>query len=298
MRAFVTVRTQDGVEHELGHGDLIGRLWSAALKLASPDISEAHALVSLRGGELHLLSLRGLFAYRGKPCKDLILAPGQEIAFSREITIHVVDVVLPDETLGLEGDGLPRQPLTGVASLHLRPRPSVSAGARRDADAVFFSVDDQWMVRTAAGTEPLEPGWTLDHDGGVVRVVPLSLDRAGQRPTVAMGRVDAPMRIETHFDAVHIHRDGAPTVTLTGHAARLITDLGAAGTSLPWEDLARSLWKDAAHRDALRKRFDAVLSRTRRRLREDGLRTDLLSSDGGGNLFLLLRPEDTLDDRS
>ena len=101
MRALVTLRTADGREHELGHGDLIGRLWSARLQLASPDISEAHALVSLRGGELHLLGLRGLFAYKGKPCKDLVLAPGQVLALSREVTVEVVDVVLPEETLGI-----------------------------------------------------------------------------------------------------------------------------------------------------------------------------------------------------
>ena len=298
MRAFATLKTDDGQEHELGHGDLIGRLWSARLKLPSPDISEAHALVSLRGGELHLLALRGLFAFKGKPTKDLVLAPGQHIHFSRDIAVTVVDVMLPEETLGIEGPGLLRQALSGVASLRLRPRLALSAGAQRDADAVFFTVDDQWMVRTAQGTQALEPGWRMEHEAGTVRAVSISLSRAGQRPTIAAGRVDAPLRIETHFDTVHLHREGQPTVSLTGHAARLMTELGVAGTSLPWEDLAAALWKDPIHRDHLRSRFDAVLARTRRRLRQEGLRTDLLSSDGTGNLFLLLRPGDTVDDRS
>lgn len=298
MRAFVTLQTADGDEHELTHGDIVGRLWSARLKFASPDISEAHALISLRGGELHLLALRGLFAYKGKPCKDLVLAPGQQVHFSRDISVKVIDVELPEQTLAVEGDGLVRQPLSGVASLRLQPRPTLSPGNQRDADAVFFAVDDRWMVRTSEGTEPLREGWRLSHPAGEVRVVSMSLSRAGQRPTIAAGRVDAPLRLETHFDAVHIHRDGMPTVTLTGHAARLITELGAAGTSLPWHDLAGALWKDPVHRDHLRSRFDAVLSRARRRLRQDGLRTDLLSSDGAGNLFLLLRPGDEVDDRS
>ncbi len=298
MRALVTLRHPDGTEHELGHGDLIGRLWSARLQLASPDISEAHALVSLRGGELHLLALRGLFAHKGKPCKSLVLAPGQQIHFSRELALEVVDVVLPDETLGIEGPGIPRQALAGVASLVTAPQVALRPGVVRDAAAVFFTVDDGWRVRTAEGTAPLAPGWCLPVPGGPVRAVLVSLSRAGQRPTLAVGRLDAALRLETHFDLVHIHREGAPTVSLRGHAARLITELAQAGTALPWEELALALWKDPAHRDQLRRRFDAVLSRTRRRLSQEGLRANLLGADGAGNLFLLLRPGDEVDDRS
>ena len=298
MRAFAIFQTADGVQHELGHGDIIGRLWSARLQLASPDISEAHALVSLRGGELHLLALRGIFAYRGKPTKDLVLAAGQTIHFSRDIATKVIEVVLPKHTLGVEGDGLVRQPLRGVASLRLLPQPALSQGVHPAADAVFFAVDDAWMVRTAAGTTPLDETWTLAHDNGEVRAVRIALSRAGQQATVALNQLETPLRIETHFDSVHIHREGAPTVTVTGHAARIISDLGAAGTSLPWEDLASALWTDEIHRDHLRSRFDAVLARTRRKLRQEGLRTNLLSPDGAGNLALLLRPGDQLDDRS
>ena len=102
MHATVTLRTQDGELHQLGHGDIVGRLWSAALPLSSPHVSEAHAMVSLRGGHMHLLSLRGLFAFRGKPSKDLVLAPGQRIAFARNVEVTVVEVVLPEATLGLD----------------------------------------------------------------------------------------------------------------------------------------------------------------------------------------------------
>ena len=94
MYATVTLRTADGELHQLGHGDLIGRLWSAALPLSSPHVSEAHAMVSLRGGHLHLLSLRGLFALRGKPIKDLVLAVGQRISFARDVHVEVVRGVI------------------------------------------------------------------------------------------------------------------------------------------------------------------------------------------------------------
>ena len=62
MRAFVRFRLPEGNSVELGHGDLIGRLWSAALPIADARISEADAMVSLRGQELKLLALRGRFA--------------------------------------------------------------------------------------------------------------------------------------------------------------------------------------------------------------------------------------------
>jgi hypothetical protein len=297
-RATVTLRTADGRDHVLGHGDLIGRLWSAALQLPSPDISEAHALVSLRGGKLHLLALRGIFAVRGRPAKDLVLAEGQRIALSRELSIDVVGVTLPDWTAGLEGDGLVRQPLAGVSSLLLRPQPSISPGVHPNADAVFFMVDDHWQVRTADQTGPLGEGWEIGPPGARVRAVTISLENAGQRPTTALGQLTPAMRVETHYDTVYIHRDGFAPVTLTGHAARILTELGVAETPLPWASLAAQLWKDDVHRDQLRRRFDAVLARTRRRLRDEGLPPELLSSDGSGNIGMVLRASDRLDDRS
>jgi len=59
MRAFVRLRCTDGSIAELTHGDLIGRLGTAALHFDDARISEAHAMISLRGQELKLLALRG-----------------------------------------------------------------------------------------------------------------------------------------------------------------------------------------------------------------------------------------------
>lgn len=298
MHATVTLRTQDGELHQLGHGDLVGRLWSAALPLSSPHVSEAHAMVSLRGGHLHMLSLRGLFAFRGKPSKDLVLAAGQRISFARDVHVDVMDVTLPEEVLGIEGDGLARQPLPGVASLRLTPQPVVLPGARDRSVAVFWSTGDGWTVRTEAGEQPLEAGWTLEHSGGRVRTLTLKLAQASQAPTGVVGRVDAPLRVETHWDTVHLHREGHPTLTLTGHPARILSELGSMGTSVPWEHVAQQLWGDITDRHLLRKRFDTVLARLRRKLRGAGLRPDLVKPDGAGNLALVLRPSDRLDDRS
>jgi len=299
MHATTTVRTPDGQLHALGNGDIIGRLWFAALQLSSPHISEAHALVSLRGGKLHLLALRGVFAMKGKLLKELVIEAGQQISFARDLTVEVVEVTLPDVILGLEGEGLTRQPIPGVASLRLTPKPSLVPGARDGADAVFWSTGDGWMVREAGGNEEaLEPGWTMHHPGGTVRAITLKLSQAGQSPTRQMGRMGAPIRLETHWDTVHIHREGQPTVTLTGHPARVLSELGTVGTAVPWEGIARQLWTDIEDRHMLRKRFDTVVARLRRKLRSAGLNPGLVRPDGTGNFSLVLRPADTLDDRT
>ena len=86
MRAFVRFRCPDGSIAELAHGDLIGRLGTAALHLDDARISEAHAMISLRGEELKLLALRGRFAVGNKPLSGLTLAEGQRISFARGLT--------------------------------------------------------------------------------------------------------------------------------------------------------------------------------------------------------------------
>jgi hypothetical protein len=298
MHATATLRTPDGRLHSVGNGDIVGRLWSAALQLSSPHISEAHALVSLRGGKLHLLALRGVFALNGKLVKDLTLEEGQQIAFARDLVVDVVEVSLPEVILGIEGDGLTRQPLPGVASLRVAPHPTLVPGARDGANAVFWSTGDGWMVRMDGEEHPLEPGWSLEHAGGRVRAVALKLSLAGQSPTRQIGRMDAPVRIETHWDTVHLHRDGHPTLTLTGHPARVVSELGTVGTAVSWEDVASQLWSDIDDRHLLRKRFDTVLARLRRKLRGAGINPNIVRPDGNGNFSLVLRPSDHLDDRT
>jgi pSer/pThr/pTyr-binding forkhead associated (FHA) protein len=49
MFAFVRIRLPDGTERRVSPSDLVGRLETAALHLDDARISEAHALVSLRG---------------------------------------------------------------------------------------------------------------------------------------------------------------------------------------------------------------------------------------------------------
>jgi hypothetical protein len=127
MLASVRLRLPDGSTTTLSPGDIVGRMASAALVLDDPRVSEAHALVSLRGAELQLLALRGMFAVNGEPSSKIVLQPGQRLSFAEGLALEVEAVQLPDTLAALEGDGLPTQVLGG-GQLALR-RPAAAAGA-------------------------------------------------------------------------------------------------------------------------------------------------------------------------
>lgn len=67
LHASVRLLDPAGREHDVVHGDVVGRLWTAALQLDDGRVSEAHAMVSLREGQLQLLPLRGALAVGGTP---------------------------------------------------------------------------------------------------------------------------------------------------------------------------------------------------------------------------------------
>jgi hypothetical protein len=298
LLAYVIFRTPDGGLHTLGPGDLVGRLWTARLQLSDPRVSEAHAMVSLRGGQLKLLALRGLFAIGGKPRKEVVLEVGQRIAIARGLDVEVVEVGLPEEVLGLTGADLPRQPLPGACFLVLRPNPALVSRPQPGHAAAFWSTGDGWQVRLP-GQEPVEltAGWSMEAEGQRFEAVRIGLARAGQSRTHMAGAVSAPLRLELHWDTAHIHREGLPTVTLRGHHARVLSELGSLGTGVDWAHVAALLWSDESDRHRLRRRFDTVLMRLRGKLRDAGINPELVSFDGSGNLALVLRPEDELDDR-
>ena len=70
---FVRFRLADGTTAQVSPGGLIGRASSAELKIANPEVSEAHALISLRGHQLHMLSLRRWIILDGERCSVIAL---------------------------------------------------------------------------------------------------------------------------------------------------------------------------------------------------------------------------------
>lgn len=138
MQASVRIRLPDGTTETLYAGDLIGRTWAAALRIDDPDVSEAHAMVSLRGERLWLLALRRRFAVAGKVVEAVPLVEGARVRLAPGIELVVGQVSLPDHVMGIEGPGLAPQVLPGTCSLVEDPRPRVAPGRLEDARAVFW----------------------------------------------------------------------------------------------------------------------------------------------------------------
>ncbi|MEL6342917.1 MAG: hypothetical protein AAFV53_07270 [Myxococcota bacterium] len=298
MRAVVQIRSPDGQHYELSHGDIIGRLWSVAMPIDDARVSEAHAMLSLRGREMKLLALRGLFAVDGRPVNQLVLQAGQTISLARGVEIVIEGVALPDRVLAVEGDGLVRQIPTGVCALVTQPEPHLIAGYRDNA-AILWSTGNAWRLRLPGEAEPRELNigdqWVLD--GRRFRAVAVALTAAGEQATRVRGSVRAPLTIITRFDTVHFHRDGQPVATISGISARIISALAAVGNPISWEPIAAEIW-GAANRDALRRKWDVNLVRLRKKLQAARIRTDLIRADGNGNFELVLYDDDQVDDQS
>lgn len=299
MRALVRLRLPDGHVYDLAPGDLIGRVWHAALCLDDPGVSEAHALVSLRGREFKLLGLRGMFLVDDKPSGEVALRVGQRIGLARDLDVEVVAVELPDEVLGVESDEIPRQVLAGVSAILLKPSPHVVARAVDGAPASIWNLGDSWRVRV--GSEPARPvaaGDEVTVGSHRVRFVAIPLADAGRDATRRDLAAHGPMKVVAQFDAVHLHREGWPVVTFGGMPARLLTELVAFDGPVPWEVLSRELWPDEPDRHALRRRLDVTVARLRARLRDERVRSDLLRADGSGCFQLVLYEGDSVEDRA
>lgn len=299
MRAYVRVRAPDGSHHELVHGDLVGRLSTAALPIDDARISEAHAMISLRERELKLIRLRGGLAFEGKPVNELTLRPGLEVVLAAGISLHVESLHLPSSVLGLVGERLARQVLPPVASLvPAAEGVRLQAGYVQDAVAWVWCTGSAWRVRVGERVAPLAPGDRFEVGGETIGAVEIPLEAAGGAATRAVGGVEAPLRIEANFDTVQIHREGAAALVLGGTHARIVSELVALAGPAHWKVIAGLLWPDAAEPESLRSRFDVALSRLRRKLREARIRTDLVHTDGAGQVELLLYPHDRVADRT
>jgi hypothetical protein len=210
----------------------------------------------------------------------------------------VHDVVLPHEVLALEGDGLARHVLSGVNALYVDPRPRLVPGLTPDAPALLWHDGLGWVLRIEGDDRPLVAGDTFDIGATTFRAVSVAVGDAGHSTTRAIGGIDHPITLVARYDSVHILRDGEPPLVLGRHAARILSELATIRVPVPWETLAREIWDDEADAGALRRRFDASLSRLRQKLRDARLRADLIRADGAGNFELNLLPADVIQDET
>jgi hypothetical protein len=297
MRTRVTFRLPEGREVTAGHGDLVGRLASAAVPIDDARISEAHALVSLRGTDLCLLALRGRFAVDGRPTDRVVLLPGMRIHLARRVALEVVEVVIPDAVLALEGPGLPTQMLPNTGSLVLVPETRLEGRYVSGAAATFWTIGSAWRYRIGDGpAQPLAPGDRLVVGERVFEARLVRTQKASSDATLREGRLAAPLQLVCRFDHVTITRRDQGVVTLAGIQARIVSELAEIADPVAWHAVAGGIWD--GDRDTMRRKWDMALARLRRKLRDAGIRQDLVLPDGNGNVQLLLYADDRCEVRS
>jgi hypothetical protein len=299
MRAVALFLLPSGATIELCPGDLIGRLASAALRVDNGRVSEAHALVSLRGKHLKLLALRGVLAVEGRRVSEVTLVPGVRVELARGFALEVLDVAVPGEVLAVCLPGLPPQQLLApVYSVVTTPRPGLLPTFEADAPAHLWSTGEDWRLQVGeAPSQLVVAGLRVEVDGVPVEVVSVPVQSVALSDTRQAGKLHKPIHLVAQFDTVHIHREGEPTVSLGGLSARIISELVAMDGPVDWEVVAQQIWRDEPDRNTLRHKWDVSLSRLRRKLREGGLRPDLVHADGSGKFEILRLEDDVVEDR-
>jgi hypothetical protein len=295
VRSWVTL--QRGADlFEVGAGGVIGRMAGAALRLRDARVSEAHALVSLRGRTLKLLALRRWFTVDGERASEVELQAGQRLALAPGVELDVLEVHVADVTLGLDGlAGGPVELQAPVYGLVEGPEGlRAEATWRPDAVAHVASTASGWCLELDGEVHELQEGQRFTVGSTEVVVVPLS--RGPARSTVE--GFAAPLQVVLRHDTVHVHRQGRPPVVVSGVPARILSEVALLGSPAPWHVPAGEVWRDEPQRHVLRTNWDRNLRNLRRHLRTGGVRTDLVRPDGRGNVELFLLPDDTVVDET
>lgn len=297
MLARAIFKLHDGSVVELGPGAIIGRMRRCDLSIDDGRLSEAHALVSLRGGALVVLPLRGRLSLRDQSVSSVELEPGQHLELAPGVSLEVLEVVLPDEVLAVSWGSLPEQVLLGTTSLLATPVPGFRPGWHPDALAWVWS--DGTSFRLQAGTlrpRPLRPGDAVVIGDATLQAHARPLSTATAAET--SGAIEGPLKLVARLQAVHLFREGQPVLVLDGAPAQCISELVAFRGPVPWEVCAKELWGTAIETTLLRGRWDAMLLRLRKRLRSVRVRDDLVRCDRQGYVELVLHAGDELVDET
>lgn len=295
MRAFA-VLTGLGEDHVVGHGDLIGRTPTAAVVIDDPRVSEAHAIVSLRKDELHLLALRRMVIADGKPASDVRLVPGLRITIVDELVLTVDRVEAPRMVLALTLPSGERQVLSQVSSLTTSP-PRLHGRLVPEARAVIWSTGERWSLRIGDRTVAVALDEAFELDGHRFAFTLMPIGQASADSTEGAALVAAPIRLVAYYDSVQIYQRNQKVHTVGGTGARILSELVTCGGPTHWEIVAREIWPDEIDPIPLRHRWDVTLGRLRARLRSAGIR-DLLRADGTGQLALELYEGDVVEDKT
>lgn len=275
-------------------GGILGRMAGAALRLTDPRVSEAAALVSLRGRELHLLALRGAFSVDGLPDDDVVLETGQVVRLGDAVDLLVESVALPSRVLALAVPGQVRELCAPAYSILAEPTPDLVPAFVEPAVARAWSTAEGWVIDTGRGPERIVPGRSWQAGTVTVEARELDIETAAATPTIAGNER---LTLVCRSTSVHIQRPRRQPHTLDGLPARLLTELGLMAAPAPWDVVAGELWSEK-DTNWLRCNWDRTLRRLRLRLREGGVREDLVRADGRGNIELYLYPGDQVVDEA
>ena len=292
--ATFTVTGQQEPIH-LAPGDFIGRSYKASLILSDPRISEAHAMLSLRGQSLKLLALRGRFRHEGQVLLELDLKPGQAIELAKDIWLNCVEVCLPKHIPALRINQLPPVVLTNTISIFLTADPYIKQGVQPQADAMIWSSGDSWHITFGDGpSQRLNIGDQWAHDDHLIHV--LDITRREEAQLFTRSHIQQPLTLNVVDQRVHIHNEVDPPVIISGVPGKILAALLRQSGSAHWTAIARQVWlNDKAGEDVLRPRFDVGLGRLRQQMKalfntEDAL----LEFDGTGILSIHLSKQDTI----
>ncbi|MBL9104778.1 MAG: hypothetical protein JNL82_27790 [Myxococcales bacterium] len=287
-----------GCEHTVHAGGLLGRMATAQLVVSDPRVSEAHALVSLRGRSLRLLALRGSLLVDGREVDAVELRPGLMVELAEALVLTVVAVELPTHALMLCGAAPDMTELMAAIYSLVADAAGVRllVGYLDGAAAhLWWSGGRAWIRRDGAAPEPLTVG-RLQVAGHALRVVRVPLGDTTET-WAARGRRSPSLVLRAFYSSVHVqHADG--TAVLTGKPANLVSELVRFGKPVPWDTLAREVWGADGERALLRKSFDSTMRRLRGQLQELDLRDDLVRLDGSGNVELVLHAGDQVFDET
>ncbi len=275
-------------------GGIIGRLVGAQLQLDHPQVSEAHALVSLRNRCLRLLALRRWFEVNGKRSADALLMAGQRVRLAPDVLLDVLEVVVDAPALALVWDGGLVELSQSVYTLDSGNPAALATGAAEPTEGAIWSTGTGYRARVDGGVLDLIPGTELRHRGQRFLVKELASLHAGSTTGDAAG-LDPAIRIVLRHDTVHLFRSGRPPATLSGILARIVSEVGAMGAPAPWDVPAKQIWRRGSAR-IRRQNWDRNMRRLRAKLREANVRQDLVRADGRGNVELYLLPGDELVD--
>jgi hypothetical protein len=267
-------------------GDLIGRLAVARLRLHDPDVSEAHALVSVRTGGLWLLALRAPWQLASEATWQVQLTPGLELPLTPGLRLQVEQTWLPDEQPALQVDGQRVWPLgwTPASLLETPIGPELVEGKLDGALAHLWpSEGEPWIRLRGSVAQPWSPGTELQIDGHTLRalLVPSAqtawtgLHARAPRTWLRASPTRVSLRDETGRQA-----DLTGTSAIVLYTIALWTQEHRAQTA-PWLAVATALW-GAKQAPSMRENLrNNVLYRLDQRLRKLGLRDDLVCRDDG-----------------